>query len=106
MIPGLNTEVHRRGRAIHIQTEANDGDSIQLTTHVFVGGTVIHTVHISLSGTEIDDVTARMRLQHREVHIRAEKGDLDAKLLVSGHRRSMDIPLAHPRSSSNDSAGE
>ena len=101
MIPGLNTEVYRRGRGIHIQTEAHDRDPIKLTTHVFVGGAVIHTVQTRIESHAIDELTERMRRQHREVHKFVELGRLDAKCIANTRHLFTDIPLAQSRSSSD-----
>ena len=98
MIPGLNTEVTRRGRVVHIQTEVHGQPRYELVTHVFVGGEVIHTVrHVieqPIDRVQADDISRSMRQQHRTVHQSVSDGLFDGRLLVRGRNSQSGIPLA------------
>ena len=78
MIPGLNTEVSRRGRSVHIQTEVTVLETVEVVTQVFMGGEVVHTVRSASShlAIEVDLIAAEMRRQHREIHTSVIRGQL------------------------------
>ena len=105
MIPGLNTELTRRGRTVHVQTEAHGLNPIELVTHIFVGGTVVHTVRTHAlpvpHSNASKDVAQQMRHQHRMVHHRASQGQFDRQLLAQIRLGHSDIPLAKERPKSN-----
>ena len=44
MIPGLNSELRRKGRTVHIQTEART-TPLTIVTEVFVRGSVVFTAN-------------------------------------------------------------
>ena len=106
MNPGLNTEVHRRGRVVHIQTEST-GEPPNIITHVFVGGSVVASIRSELNsvaaGSSVAYERQQMLRQHRTVHHRVEHGELDGRLLIPSGASSSHIPLARETKASDES---
>ena len=104
MIPGLNTEVSRRGRSVHIQTEVAAFEAVEVVTQVFMGGVVVHTVRNVSShlAVHVELIAAEMRQQHRDIHTSVARGQLDAKLLVRSRIVHSGIPLARSEHTLDD----
>ncbi len=103
MILGLNTELRRKGKTFHIQTEDSGLQNPVLITHVFIGGTIIGTrksdYEEELEREDLEDfVRNKARAQHREAHKAVMAGDYDeAARRPMKKRGNKSIPLARKK---------
>ena len=87
MVGGFNSNVRRRGRAFHVQTEATSRPRPQITTLLFEGGTILHSQKTDFE--EEEEGTAlrkRMEGQHRGMLVALSAGTMDEQLGLGGER--------------------
>ena len=94
MIPGLNSELRRKGRTVHIQTEART-TPLTIVTEVFVRGSVVFSQRTQIpDGSTHAEMRQMLSQIHRQMHASIARGDVDERLLTRVPSSSDGIPLA------------
>ncbi|MEE2786237.1 MAG: hypothetical protein VX589_02790 [Myxococcota bacterium] len=94
MIAGLNSELRRKGRTLHIQTEVRR-QPLTIVTEVFVRGHVVLTYRSAMVEDTAPSVLRNaMAHAHRRVQEAIGRGDVDAQVFAPARPTPSDIPLA------------
>ena len=86
---GLNTDIQRQGKTIHVQTEDVTTPTHYVITHLFLAGSIIASEQRDYEeGMSADDVKTLVRAQHQEMIRAALSGRYDRALLLHRPRAS------------------
>ena len=105
MIAGLNSELCRKGRTIHIQSQIRNSPLV-IFTEIFVQGHLAFTKRAALMETMTEDeVRVALSQAHRAMHAYVSGGKADSQLFKKNGSivRASAIPLANARPSQSES---
>lgn len=104
---GLNTEISRQGKALHIQTEDSGREHCTLISHLFLSGGILVTErsHYTEETTD-EEISMQLKAQHRDMLNAVMSGRYD-RVIVMGLKQSLQKgpPLARDRAKNASSEG-
>lgn len=103
---GMNSNIERQGKTLHVQTEDSGRDYGHVITHLFLAGSIIETTRVDYDTSLPEaDLKILVRTQHQKMLRAVMGGAFDKKLmLVKPSALSSSIPLARSRSSQGKSS--
>ena len=93
---GMNSNIERLGKTLHVQTEDSGRAYGHIITHLFLAGSIIETARIDYEqGITESDLSHLVKTQHQKMLTEINSGAFDKKLMLAKTRplRS-NIPLA------------
>ena len=98
---GINSNIERMGKTLHVQTEDSGREYGHVITHLFISGSIIASLRASytsdFSETKINEL---IKSQHQKMIHQVSLGEYDKKLVLAKPKpKQSSIPLARSKKS-------
>ena len=98
---GINSNIERMGKSLHVQTEDSGREYGHVITHLFISGSIIATLRASYTNDSSEPMISELiKSQHQKMIHQVSLGEFDKKLVLAKPKvKPSSIPLARSKKS-------